>query len=149
MASSERPGTLRSRSGRAARTARRRAEHLQQSGGQRAGIRNRGASGEQKLQQLAVVDGLAPGAQQARLEPAAAARPPGPEPAPDSDPGAVRRRHVEECDVVEAGFGCVQRGHATASRDTGVLALFGAGAALLDQPAVFLAVEDAVDTRSR
>ena len=64
-------------------------------------------AGQQQLQQVAVVDGLAPGAQETRLEPAPACGLP--------DRGG-RGRHVEQRHVVEAASGHVERVHAAISR---------------------------------
>ena len=85
----------------------RRAENVQQARGERAGVIAETAAGQQQFDQLAVVDGLAPGAQEAGLEPAAAGGLP--------DRGR-RRRHVEVRHVAEARFGRVERSHAAVSR---------------------------------
>ena len=95
---------------------RRGAEHLQQAVGERSGVAGTTAPGQQKFQQLAVVDGRSPGAQEAGLEPAAA----GGRPDTVADRGRRRRqareRHVGGRHVAEARSGRVGRAHAAISR---------------------------------
>ena len=90
--------------------ARRRAEDVEQARGDGSGVAAGIAPRQQELQQFAVVDGLAPGAQEPALEPAAAGGFPD-RGLPRTPIRGRRCGHVEQGHVAEARFGGVERRH--------------------------------------